>query len=83
MDDVLSAFVNKVVTHASELRCIPKDVLYKHWVKRLSVSLQKGLCMALVRKVFAATNKGHGGMSHQNAISVVDMEMVHVNNIRF
>jgi hypothetical protein len=32
MDDVLSAFVNKVVTHASELRCIPKDVLYKHWV---------------------------------------------------
>jgi hypothetical protein len=39
--------------------------------------------MALVRKVFAATNKGHGGMSHQNAISVVDMEMVHVNNIRF
>ena len=82
MDGVVTGLIDRVAEYASETRCIPKEVIYKYWVKRLSVTQQKALCTAMFRKVLAATNKGHGGVGHLEAISVVDMETVHVSNAR-
>jgi hypothetical protein len=73
MDAIVTGLIDRVAEHASDTRCIPKEVIYKYWVKRLSVTQQKALCTAMFRKILAATNKGHGGVGHLGAVSMLAM----------
>jgi hypothetical protein len=70
------AFTAKVAEYASKVKLIPQEAIYKYWMTRFSVILQKGLATALVRRVSAAINKDGGYNPDQPAVDVMEQNMV-------
>jgi hypothetical protein len=82
-DGVVIGFIDKLAAHASEVRMIPKEVVYKYWIKRISVTLQKALCTAMFKKVLTVTNRANGRFFNQaESSTAVDMDAVHIGHIR-
>jgi hypothetical protein len=77
--DLACAFMDKVADYAEKVKLVPKAAVYKYWMTRISVVLQKGLNAALVRRVAAAVNKSGGYGVGQGAVDVLDQTAVFVD----
>jgi hypothetical protein len=77
--DLACAFMDKVADYAEQVKLVPKAAVYKYWMTRISVVLQKGLNAALVRRVAAAVNKSGGYGVGQAAVDVLDQTAVFVD----
>ena len=71
-------FVARVADYASTIRMIPQATLYRFWMKKLSMTLQKALCTAVYRKVMAVTNKRQG--RNTGDIPVAELERIHIGH---
>jgi hypothetical protein len=71
-------FLHKVAEYAGKVKLIPKDAVYKYWITRISVTLQKALATALYKRVIAVTYKERAPRHAVQDVDVLDMNTVHI-----
>jgi hypothetical protein len=63
VQDIACAFLNKIAEYARKVRLIPCTTVFKYWMTQTSVTLQKALCNALMRRVINARGVNAGQLS--------------------
>jgi hypothetical protein len=75
VQDLACAFINKSAEYSGKVRLILCTTVYKYWMTQISVTLQKALCSALMRRVINATSKD-GGVNAGQLLDVVEESAV-------
>jgi hypothetical protein len=78
--DLACAMYDRIAAQASAIKIIPKEVIYKYWMKRISVTLQKALVTALYRRIITITSKRYGVNQMGDDEQVVELEVAHIHN---